>query len=55
MAIFVFFRVAPAAYGSSWDRGQIRAAAAGLHHGHSNAGSKLHLRTTPQFKATPDP
>ena len=29
---FLLFRAAPAAYGSSWARGQIRAAAAGLHH-----------------------
>ena len=29
--------------GSSWVRGQIRAAAAGLYHSHNNAGYKLHL------------
>ena len=47
---------APAAYGSSWDRGQIGPTAAGLHHSHSkiqatsatyapdcsNAGSLIH-------------
>ena len=27
---------APAAYGSSWARGQIRAAAADIHHSHGN-------------------
>uniref|UniRef100_A0A8C3W7G2 MACPF domain-containing protein n=1 Tax=Catagonus wagneri TaxID=51154 RepID=A0A8C3W7G2_9CETA len=36
-------------------RGQIRATAAGLHHSHSNARSKLHLQTIPQLVATPDP
>ena len=35
--------------------GLSRAAAAGLHHSHSNAGSKLHLRPTPQLMATLDP
>ena len=39
---FLRFRTAPAAYGSSHAaRGQIRATAAGLHHSHSNEGSKL--------------
>ena len=37
------FRDAPAAYGSSKARGVIRAAAAGLHHSHSNAVSEPHL------------
>ena len=32
---------APAAYGGSQARGWIRAIAAGLHHSHSNVGSKL--------------
>ena len=45
------FRAASAAYGSSQARGQIRAAAAGLH----CARSDLHLQTTPQLTATPDP
>ena len=38
-------------------RGQIRAAAAGLHHshGHSNVQSEPHLRPTPQLRATSDP
>ena len=35
----LFLRAAPMAYGSSWARGQIRAAAAGLYHNHSNARS----------------
>ena len=41
--------------GSSQDRDLIRAAAANLCHGYSNAGSKLHLQPTPQIMATPDP
>ena len=36
-------------------RGLIRAAAAGLHHSHSNTGSELCLWPTPQLTATPDP
>ena len=43
----------PMAYGSSQGRGQIRAAAAGLHH--SNTGSELHVRPTPQLTVTLDP
>ena len=43
-----------AAYGSSLARGHIRAAA-GLHHGHSHAGSEPHLWPTPQLTATLDP
>ena len=35
--------------------GQIRAAAAGLPHSHSNATSKPRLRPTPQLTAMPDP
>ena len=48
------FRAAPMAHESSQARGQIGAVAAGLHHSHSNLGSKPHLRTTPQLTATPD-
>ena len=36
---FLLFRATPAAYGCSQARGLIRAAAAGLHHSHSNVGS----------------
>ena len=43
------------AYRGSQARGQIRAVAAGLHHSHSNAGSKLHLGPLSQLMATPDP
>ena len=51
----LLFRAAPAAYGDSQARGLIRAAAAGLHHNHSNTGSKPHLRPTPQLAAMTDP
>ena len=40
---FIFFRATPTIYGSCQAWGQIRAAAAGLHHSHINAGSKPHL------------
>ena len=52
---FFLFRAAPRAYGSSQARGLIEATAASLHHYHSNMGSKLHLQSTPQLTATPDP
>ena len=40
---------APAAYGSSQARGCIRAAAASLHHSHSNTGAEWSLQATPQL------
>ena len=49
------FRAALVAYVSSQARGQIKDAAAGLHHSHSNARSKLCLRPTPQLRETPGP
>ena len=49
------FRPAPAAYGSSQARAQIRAVAASICHSHSNVGSKPHLRPKPQFTAMLDP
>ena len=52
---FFFFRVTPMTYARSQSRGQVRAAAAGLHHSHSNTRSKLHLWPTPHLVATPDP
>ena len=50
-----FFRAAPAAYGGSQARGPVRAVAASLRQGRSNAGSKPRLRPTPQLTAMPDP
>ena len=35
--------------------GQIRAAAASLHHSRSHEGSKLHLQPKPQLTTMPDP
>ena len=52
---FCLFRAAPMAYAGSQARGLIGATAAGLHHSHSNAGSKLCLRPTPELTAMPDP
>ena len=40
--LFCLFKFSPVAYGSSQARGQIGAAAASLHHSHSETGSKLH-------------
>ena len=51
----LIFRTEPEAYGGSQARGQIGATAAGLHHSHSNLGSKPHLGPTPQLMATVDP
>ena len=45
--IYLFFLLFRAAYGSSQTRSPIGAAAAALHHSHSNAGSELYLRPTP--------
>jgi len=53
--LFAFSRTALMAYGGSQARGQIGAAATGLHQSHSNAGSEPHLQPTPQLTATPDP
>ena len=47
---FVFFaisRAALVAYGGSQARGLIGAVAAGLHHSHSNTGSKPRMQPTP--------
>ena len=43
------------AYGSSQARGPVGATVASLHHSHSNVGSELPLRPTPQLTATPIP
>ena len=45
---FCLFRVTPTAYGGPQARGLIRAAAAGLHHSHSNTGSEPRLQPTRQ-------
>ena len=44
------FRALPVAYGGSQSRGRIGAAIAGLHHSHSNTGSKLCLLPTPKLR-----
>ena len=49
-----FLMATSAAHGNSQAKGPIRAAAAGLHHSHSNMGSDLCLQPTPQLTATPD-
>ena len=48
---FFFFKAAPVAYGSSQDRGWIKAVAASLCHSHSHTRSEPHLQTTPKFAA----
>ena len=52
---FLTFGAAPLAYGSSKARGGIGAAGASLCYSHSNMGSELRLRPTPQLTAKPDP
>ena len=52
---FFLFRAVPVAYGNSQATGPIRAAAAGLQHSHSNAGSEPHLWPTPWLMVMPDP
>ena len=52
--LFVFSRTAPAACGGSQTRGLIGTAATGLRQSHSNVGSELRLRPTPQLMAMPD-
>ena len=51
---FAIFWAAPVAYGGSRARGRIGAVAASLRQSHSNTGSELRLRPTPQLMATPD-
>ena len=57
MNFFFLFMAVPVAYGNSWARGWIEAAAAGLHHSHchDNTGSEPHLRPMLQLVATLDP
>ena len=53
--VFLSFRATLVAYGGSQARSQIGAAATVLCQSHSNAGSELCLRLTPQLVAMPDP
>ena len=53
--LFVFLGAAPVAYGNSQARDLIRAAAAGLHHSHSNTGFEPQMQPTPQLTAMSDP
>ena len=58
MFLSFFFAISWAAlmaYGGSQARGLIISLATGLHQSHSNVGSELRLRPTPQLTATPDP
>ena len=55
VCLVLLFRATPAIYRSSQPRGQIGATAACLGHIHSNTGSELHLRLTPQLTTTLDP
>ena len=52
---FLLFRAIHVGYGSPQASGQIGAAAASLHHSHSNLRSEPHLQPTPQLTATLDP
>ena len=52
--LFVFSRATPSACGGSQARGLIGAAAASLHHSHSNSGSEPRLQPTPQLTAILD-
>ena len=53
--LFVLFRATPVAHEGSQAGGLIGAVAAVLRHSHSNVGSELHLRSTPQLVAMSDP
>ena len=52
---FFFGLYTPVAHESSQARGQIEAAADGLHHSHSNMGSELRFQPTPRLMETLDP
>ena len=54
-AYTIFWGAVPEAYGGSKTRGRIRAAVAGLHHSHSNAGLEPSLRPMLQLTATLNP
>ena len=53
--LFLPLGATPMAYGSSQAGDPIGAAAASLHHSHSNTRSEPCLRSTPQLEAMPDP
>ena len=55
LLFFLLFTKAPVTYGGSQDRDQFEAAAAGLHHSHSNAGSKWRLYLTWKLVGMLDP
>ena len=55
VCLFLHFRAIFTAYGGSQAKGQIGAAAASVHHSHSNSGSELRLQPTPQLMAMLDP
>ena len=52
---FFLFTATPEGCGRSGAKGQIRAVAASLHHGHGNTGSQPHLQLPLQLTATLDP
>ena len=53
--LFAFSGAAPVAYGGSLARSLIGAVAASLRQSHNNTGSEVHLQSTLQLTATPDP
>ena len=53
--LFAFPRATPTTYGDSQARGLIGAAAARLHHSHSNSRSEPLVQSTPQLTAALDP
>ena len=52
---FVFFLGSHMQHMEVLGWGGVGAAAACLHHSHSNVGSEPHLQPMPQLEATPDP
>ena len=55
LSLFLLIFFVCVCFGSIQAKGQIGAIATGLHHNHSNVGSELNLRPTPQLTAAPDP
>ena len=52
---FLIFKAVHMAYESSWARGQIGAAAAGLHHSQRDTRPEPHLQPMPELIAMPYP